>query len=89
MNKYLIVYGDDNSHFYTTAPDFMTAFLEFTKYTGTSFSSVVEKALSAMDTPSEIIELYSHFSAGYEEIQTVYKIESILYSEEKDGESDV
>ncbi len=65
----------------------MTAFLEFTKYTGTSFSSVVEKALSAMDTPSEIIELYSHFSAGYEEIQTVYKIESILYSEEKDGET--
>ncbi len=87
MNKYLFIYGDDNSLFQTTAPNFVTAFFEFTKYTGTSFSPVVEKALRAMNTPAEIIDLYSHFSTGYDEIQTVFKIDCVLYSEEKDGEN--
>ncbi len=87
MNKYLIIYGQDNSLFYTIAPNFITAFFEFAKYTGTSFPPVVEMALRAMNTPSEVIELYSHLCTGYEEIQTVYRIESILYSEVKDGES--
>ncbi len=84
MNKYLIIYGQDNSFFYTMASSFADAFLEFAKYIGSSLPSVFDKALKAMDTPSEIIELYNHLCAGYETIQTVYKIGSILYSVEKE-----
>lgn len=91
MDKYLIVYGDDNSLFYTTAPNFMTAFFEFAKYTGTSFEPVVEKAIRAMITPSDIIELYNHFTSYCDEIQKVFKIESVIYpevyAEQKEGDS--
>lgn len=85
MNIFLIVYGRDNSFFYSEAETFLEAVFEHAKYTGNSFSPTYEKALKAMDSPSEIIELFNRFVAGYDEIQTVYKIDSILYQHKNNG----
>lgn len=82
MSKYLIVYGDNNSLFQTATQSLMAAVFELAKYTGTSFEPVVEKAIRAMITPSDIIELYNHFTSNCDEIQEVYKIEGVIYPSE-------
>lgn len=86
MNKFLIVYGHDNSFFYAEASTFLDAVFALAKYTGNSFSTVYEKALKAMGAPSEIIELYNRLVSGYDEIQTVYKIDSVLYQYKDNGD---
>lgn len=79
MNKYLILYGDDSSFFFTEASTVIDAVFALAKYTGNSFSPTCEKALNAMEEVSETIELYNRFVAGYDEIQAIYKIDSVLY----------
>lgn len=80
MNKYLILYGDDGSFFFTDALSVIDAVFALAKYTGNSFSPTYEKALNAMDEISETIELYNRFVAGYDEIQAIYKVDSVLYN---------
>ncbi|MEZ3438612.1 MAG: hypothetical protein K1W18_07005 [Oscillospiraceae bacterium] len=81
MNKFLIVYGHDGSFFYTETSTILDAVFALANYTGNSFSEACEKAIKAMCTPSDIIELYNRFVCGYDEIQAVYKIDSILYQQ--------
>ncbi len=76
MNKYLILYGNDGSTFYTMADAFADAVFELAKYTGNTLSPVCEKALESLDKPEEIIGLYNRLVDGYDEIQRIYKIDS-------------
>ncbi|MCM1276989.1 MAG: hypothetical protein NC299_16775 [Lachnospiraceae bacterium] len=77
MDKYLIVFGDDNSCFYVEAPTFLDAVFEFAKYTSYSLKQTYEKALRAMTGVDEIIELYDRLTQGYDEIRSIYKIELV------------
>lgn len=85
MNKYLILYGNDGSTFYTEAADCLAAVLELAKYTGNTLAPIYEKALRSMDKPTEIITLYNSLVDGYDEIQEVYKIDSVVYFAVKKG----
>ena len=58
---------------------FKEAFIQFSKYTGTS-DEIFLKALNGMETNEEMIKLYNHFSVCYT-IEHVYKIDSVVYSD--------
>lgn len=84
MNNYLIVYSDDR-FFVTEAVSFADAVFSLAKYTGNDLNPTYKKALLAMETPSEVVELYNRL-ANSDEIQTVYLIGSVLYtSSDKKG----
>lgn len=82
MKKWLFVFCDiDTIPFCTDAIDLKAAVLHLADYTGNSHK-LFTKALSSMTTSDEIIALYNHFD-HFQEIQTVYQIESVVYQKEE------
>ncbi len=84
MNKYLIMYGQDGSYFIADAPTVLDAVFAFAKYVGALSKPSFEKAIRAMETTAEIVELFNHFADGYDEIQTIYIIGETVYSDSKE-----
>lgn len=79
MTTYLIVNGDDNDMFFVETETLLDAVFKLMEYTGTKIKPVCEKALRAMETATEIIELYNRFDSGYNLITAVYEIGNIIY----------
>lgn len=84
---YLFLYNED-FFIAENASNFKEAFIQFSKYTGTT-GEIFLKALNGMETNEEMIKLYNHFSVCYT-IEHVYKIDSVVYGdtgEETEGEN--
>ncbi|MBD5128473.1 MAG: hypothetical protein HDT43_00885 [Ruminococcaceae bacterium] len=93
MCEYLIIYGVNDSFVIIEAKSFKGAIYGFAEYVGKAIEPIFKKALNAMDSLKESVELYNRITNYCEVIKKIYKIEAQLFPEPKDnvkgGESNV
>ena len=75
MDKYLILYGDDE-FISITADSLKECITSFAIWCGDD-SPLFEKAMLRMETPDEIVGLFERFS--YTRIQAIMKISETVY----------
>ena len=77
--QYLILYDNDTVFHTKNAVSFKDCLIQFLDHIGEN-KPLIRKALNAMDTEKEMVELVN-VMVEYEEIENVYKIDRVVYEE--------